>query len=394
MEQTVLSQISLDETVALAQQLIRIPSHYRIEGGETQVARHIAERLTEEGIACEIDEVFEGRSNVYAGLPGKDPEAPSLLLCGHIDTVLADGMDHDPFSGEVKDGKLWGRGAADMKGGNAAMLIAMMAIRRAGVSLRGSLHYAGVVGEESPNNSEGARRLRQRGGRYDYAVVGEATGLKIAGCHKGMSWFRVDLKGKAAHASKPEQGINAVSAAARMVIALEEDLAPVIAKRSHEHVSSPTLNIGRIEGGLQNNTVPDTCWFSLDRRTVPKERVADAKAEIERTVEAVAKAYPGLIWSVTEEPETQGRGPMSCGLDHALVHALSAGVRSVLDQAPRLGGVDYWTDGAHLADMGARTVVFGPGSIAQAHASTEFIEVRQLYDAARIYALAAVSLLG
>lgn len=393
-KQQVLQHIEKDEVVSLTRELVSIPSHYKVEGGETQVAEHIQKRLTEEGICSETETVFDARSNVYACIPGTDTSTKKLLFCGHIDTVLPDGMDHEPFAADLKDGLLWGRGSADMKGGNAAMLMALIAIKRSGIELKGSLYYAGVVGEESPNNSEGAKRLVERGEFYDYAVVGEATSLKVAGFHKGMSWLKVRVKGKSCHASKPQNGVNSVSIASRMIVALEDELIPVLSTRSHPYVSAPTLSIGRIQGGLQNNTVPDECWFSMDRRLIPGESVQSAIEEIRNTIQKVADDYPGSAFIIEEEPETQGRSALESGVANELISALAEEIESHTGEKASVGGVDYWTDGAHLARLGTKTVVFGPGDIAQAHASTEFVSVDQLVSCARIYARLAINLLS
>ncbi len=393
MKTDVLQHIEDNEVVMLTRELVSIPSHYMVEGGETALAEHIQRRLTREGIQATTETVFDERSNVSASMMGSDEQGKRLLFCGHIDTVLPDGMDHEPFVADMKNGLLWGRGSVDMKGGNAAMLLAMMAIKRSGIELKGSLHYAGVVGEESPNNSEGAKHLVARGDVYDYAVVGEATGLKVAGFHKGMSWLKVRVKGKACHASKPKNGINAVSIASRMIVALEDELVPELAKRSHPYVSAPTLSIGRVQGGLQNNTVPDECWFSMDRRLIPGESIEGAKGEIQKTIGKVAAAYPGASFTIEEEPETEGRSALESGIDNELVDALVSEIESLTGETAQVGGVDYWTDGAHLARMGTKTVVFGPGDIAQAHASTEYVAVDQLVACAKIYARLAVNLL-
>lgn len=393
-KQEVVSYIDNNEVVSLTKKLVSIPSHYKVEDGETEVAKYIQRRLAEEGICSETEMVFNARSNVYACIPGTDATAKNLLFCGHIDTVLPDGMDHEPFAADIKDGLLWGRGSVDMKGGNAAMLMAMMAVKRSGIALKGSLYYAGVVGEESPNNSEGAKRLVERKESYDYAVVGEATGLKVAGFHKGMSWLKVHVKGKSCHASKPQNGINAVAIASRMIVALEEELVPELSKRSHSYVSAPTLSIGRVQGGMQNNTVPDECWFSMDRRLIPGESVESAIAEIRNTIQKIANNYPGSDFVIDEEPETLGRSVLESGVNNELVNALVEEIESFSGEKASVGGVDYWTDGAHLARTGTKTVVFGPGDIAQAHASTEFVSVEQLVSCAKIYARLAVNLLS
>lgn len=387
----VMEHMQQHEVVELAASLVRIPGHYKVSGGETAVAEAIRDYLEGQKIPARLREVFDGRCNVYGSLKGSRP-GKTLLLCGHIDTVLPDGMEHEPFAGEVREGRLWGRGAVDMKGGVAAMLAAMAAIRRSGVDFAGEIRFAGVVGEESPNNSEGARALVQDMPPADYGIIGEATGLKVAVFHKGMSWLRVDVRGKASHASKPENGVNAISGAARMILALEETLVPSLREKTHPHVSVPTISIGRIEGGMQNNIVPEHCWFSMDRRYIPGESISSVKREIEECLKKVASTMPGLSFVLSEEEATEGRGTLETGEGRVSAACSEAG-RMVLGEGLPVGGVDYWTDGAHLFAQGTETVVLGPGNIAQAHSAVEYVDLDQLTRAAEIYAAAALELL-
>lgn len=385
-------QIGRQELGDLTGALVRTESHRGVPGGETTLARQIGAFLASEGISTEITEVLGARCNVTAVLPGRDG-GENLLLLGHTDTVAAGEMDHPPFRGDCRDGKVWGRGAADMKGGNAAMLLAMAAIVRAGVPLSGDLCYAGVVAEESPDNSEGTQALLAGPRRYHGAIVGEPTGLMLAGWHKGMSWLRVEVRGRASHASCPENGANAVSAAARMIAALEEEVGATLGGRTHPHLSPATLSIGRVCGGTQENIVPEACWFSLDRRTIPGEDAGSVREEIRQCLQKVASRHPGISFSLTEMPETVGRGPLSSGLSHPLAEAVRAGMEQA-GAAPRTGGVEFWTDAARLEARGIPAVVFGPGHIQQAHAPTEFVDVEELLVAARVYAAAALRLLG
>ncbi|WP_227761847.1 M20 family metallopeptidase [Zhaonella formicivorans] len=389
LQQRVLQEIKREEVVALTQELVRIPSYYGVPGVETKVARFIADFLQREGITAATEEIFEERSNVYAALPGK-AGGRSLLFCGHIDTVPPHNMEIEPFEAYLAEGKIYGRGAADMKGGVAAMLVAMAALKRAGVQLSGDVRFAGVVGEESPNTSEGARALVEKGIKTDMAIIGEATNLEIAAAHKGMEWLKIEVRGKAAHGSVPQNGINAISKAAKIIQAIETGVVPRLKQRIHPLVGSPTINIGRIEGGVLNNIVPDSCWFSLDRRWIPGETLEEVLSELQAVIDGLHAEDPELEAKIIQQPETLGRGPMEIESDHPLVLALGHAVRQQLGKEPVVKGVVYWTDGAHLSRAGIPTVVFGPGDIAQAHAAVEFVETEQLFKAAQIYALTAL----
>ena len=383
----VLNLIKKAEVVALTQELVKIKSYLGIEGVETELAEYIANFLKDNGIGAKIEQVFDSRYNVLGSLQNfTEVTGKKLLLCGHMDTVSPDQMEIEPFTAYINDDKIWGRGTADMKGGLAAMLIAMKAVRQAGIKLTGDVLFAGVVGEESPNTSEGARYLAVQEKIADMAIIGEATKLGIAVAHKGMTWFKITVIGRAAHGSMPEAGINAIVYAAKIIEKINNTLIPQLAEKKHYFVGKPTLNIGKIEGGMQNNIVPASCWFSLDRRWIPGETITDLQQELEAIIQTLQEDYPDLQALVQEMPETVGRAPMEIDVDHQIVRALEHAVSDVCLTKPTPIGVVYWTDGAHLAAAGIPTVVFGPGDIHEAHAAVEFVNTEDLYQAALIYA--------
>lgn len=393
LSERVLREIQREEVVRLAQDLVRIPSYLGIPGVETGLAEYIAAYLQRQGVKSELEEIFDGRCNVYGSLPGTG-RGQRLLFCGHLDTVPPHNMEIEPFAAYLDDGKIYGRGAVDMKGGLAAMLAAMAALKRAGAVLAGEVHFAGVVGEESPNTSEGARALAAKSKVADMAIIGEATSLHIAAAHKGMEWLKIEVKGKAAHGSVPEKGVNAIIKAARIIQAIEQELVPRLKDRVHPLLGSPTLNIGRIQGGILNNIVPDSCWFSLDRRWIPGETLEDVLGELQAVIDKLKAKDPELEAVLVEQQETVGRGPMEIPLDHPLIKALATVIDQQFAARPVTKGVVYWTDAAHLARADIPTVVFGPGDIAQAHAAVEYIDADQIYQAARIYALTALKVCG
>ncbi len=273
-----LAQIEEKELVELCQNLIKIPSHKDTLSREKEIALFLKDFMEREGIEVVLQEVTEGRSNVIGRLRGTG-KGPNLLFNGHMDTVRPLGMK-DPYRAKVKDGKIWGRGTVDMKSGLAGMTYALIAIKRAGMKLKGNLILAAVVGEENIN--EGTQRLIEEGFQCDTAVVGEPTDLQIVIVHKGIEWIEISIRGKASHASVPKEGINAIVNAARLVCALEEKLVPKLSQtpKSNRLVGSPTLNIGKIWGGVRNSVVPDLCKIQLDRRTLPGEKIEDILSEI------------------------------------------------------------------------------------------------------------------
>jgi succinyl-diaminopimelate desuccinylase len=200
-----------DFVAGLAAELIAVPGHEELDRRETDVACFLDELLRAEGFATELVEIEPGRPNVIARLTGATP-GPRLMLNAHLDTVPGYGMA-DAYTPRWRDGRLWGRGAADMKGALACMVGALRALRASGRPLAGEVLLAGVAGEES--GSHGTLHLVSGGTRADFAIVGEPTRLRIARSHKGGMWAEVRFEGRAAHGSVPEQGVNAVEHAAR-----------------------------------------------------------------------------------------------------------------------------------------------------------------------------------
>lgn len=370
-----------EELLKILKELVNIESHYLKEGGELKLAMKLGQIAEDEGLLVEYEEVTSGRKNIFITYNGNEV-GKHIVLCGHMDTVSSEGMIIEPFNGYIEDGKFWGRGSVDMKGGLASMLYAMILLKRQGFSPKGKVTLIGTVGEECPTNSDGAFALRKRGKFADMAIVGEATNLNIAAAHKGTMSLEVTIKGKAAHSSNPALGDNAIYKAVDLITQIKEKLIPELDKRNHELCGKATLNVGMIEGGIQNNIVPDKCKFSLNRRYIPGEEENQIVEEIVELWRELPYAFDDLGVSVLKE--TENRIPMETELDEPLVLKL-------LESCKRLGlnsvvnGANYWTDGAHLRAAGIPTVVFGPGNIAQAHAALEFIEIASMEKAVAVY---------
>lgn len=370
-----------DELLSILKDLVDIESHYLKEGGELKVARKLGEIAEKEGLLVHYEEVTPDRNNAFITLEGKE-DGKNIVLCGHMDTVSSEGMSIEPFNGYIEDGKFWGRGSVDMKGGLASMLYAMILLKRQGFIPNGKVTLIGTVGEECPTNSDGAFALRAKGKFADMAIVGEATSLNIAAAHKGTMSLEVAIKGKAAHSSNPSLGDNAIYKAVDLITLIKDKLLPELDKRSHPLCGKATLNVGMIEGGIQNNIVPDKCKFSLNRRYIPGEEESQIVEEILELWRELPYAYDDLSISVLKE--TENRIPMETELDDPLVEKLlETCKRKGLDSV--VNGVNYWTDGAHLRVVGIPTVVFGPGDIAQAHAAVEFIDIASMEKAVSVY---------
>ena len=377
---------STDPIIATLQEVVAIPSVNPGLPGGTDGERGMADYLTrffaDAGIACEEWDALPGRPNVVATLPGRDPSRAVLFEC-HMDTATAEGMTIEPFEPVVKDGKVFGRGSADTKAGGVAMLHAMLRIARSGEPPPVSVMYAGAVDEEY--RMRGAAALADAlpacGTRVVAAVVAEPTELRIVRAHKGIIRAVIDVHGTAAHSSKPHLGASAISAAARLITAFDEEVGAGFAALDDGITGVPTHNVGTIHGGLQVNFVPAECRMELDRRILPSEDFAAVLDPYRRIAARIAGEHEGIAIDVTEDLAIE---PMETPADAAIVTQAAAAVRAVTGHAS-VDGEPYGTDAAKLSAAGIPSIVLGPGSIDQAHAAVEWIECAQVLQAVEVY---------
>lgn len=384
----VLDKIEQREVVEVCRDLIKIPTYREV--GETGAALYLRDYLMRNGVEAEVREVMNGRSNVVARVRGRRA-GPSIMLNGHLDTVVPGSMNTPPFDAVMRDGIIYGRGAADMKGGVAAMAVALVAIRRSCATLDGDVLFSGVVGEEAPDSSEGTKEVLEKGPRPQMVINGEPTGLDVVTAHKGMAWFTIVCRGKSAHGSVPSAGKNAALHASRIVVALDDELGPLLAapSRSHALLGSPTLCIGALNAGIQSNIVPDSAVIRLDRRWLPGEVPADLQAEIQDVVSRVQGRYPEIDATVEADPGTADRCPLEISTGHPLCRSITEAVELVLGTGGTRG-VDFWTDAALFSAEGIPAVVFGPGDIRYAHSADDQVKVSDLILASKTYAAACV----
>jgi len=383
------------EVLELTKQLIAIESHKLADGREAAIGQFLVDWFTERGIKAKLQPALDNRSNVIAWVPAGD--GPSLMLCGHLDTVPAGDMA-GAFTPRVEGDLLWGRGACDMKGAVAAMACTLVEIGRACadglITLTGGLVFVGTVDEET--GGLGVKAVVDSGFRTDYAVVGEPTSLRVALAHKGACFARVTLTGRGAHGSCPEEGVSAVSYAARIVSAIEEELRPMLAARTHPLLGSSTVSVGRVCGGTQPNIVAERCEIDIDRRMVPGD--VEPLRELRGIVAGVCGGVEGLSYDVVEMPMTSvvPHTPLETAEDSPLARAALAAsaLRAGAVEPAAPVGVTYWTDGSHLADHGIETIVLGPGDIADAHGPRDRVQVEELEAAVRTYTSIVRSLLG
>jgi acetylornithine deacetylase/succinyl-diaminopimelate desuccinylase len=378
----VFESVDEDMLLSITKDLIQIPSHSGTPGQEREISRFVEGLFQGWGLDVMLQEVQDGRSNVLAKIGGSRG-GKNLALNGHLDTVPPGRDMTDPYRTVIQEGRLFGRGSADMKGAVAAMIYTLHLLKSCQMRLMGDLHFTGVVGEES--GGTGTRFLTKSGFKPDCAVVGEPTNLDLVTSHKGVEQLEVRIRGRAAHGSMPDRGVNAISAASEFIQRLEKELIPQFQTRSQEQVGTATLNVGVIQGGDKVNMVADFCSVQIDRRWVKTEELGQVVSEIEDAVREVCKKDPGLKAEVVSlHPRDGYFGPFAISKDHELITRAKEALK-LADVPPRISGMQGWTDAATLMHAGIPAVLLGPGDVAQAHTTGEYLEISQLVTATKCY---------
>jgi len=348
--------------------------------GEGLLAEYIGNYFRKHSIPCEFQTVFEGRPNVIAKLDGKR-SGRTLVLEAHMDTASELGMSRAPFQPVREGNRLYGRGSCDTKGGLAAMLHALKVLHDAEVRLNTSVVFVAAVDEEY--SFRGVVKFLEKGIKADGAIVAEPTDLEAVVASKGVLRWRLRTRGRAAHSSKPQLGINAVAKMARIIVAMEERFPAIFQSRQHPLLGPPTLNVGVIQGGVQVNQVPDSCTIDLDRRMLPGETRESVWHEFETLLSELRACDPGLEAEM-EQPMLEAY-TLDTAPSERIVQVVSGVLREVTGHN-RLAGVPYGSDASALARAGIPSVILGPGSIDQAHAADEYVELDQVALAAEVYA--------
>jgi len=402
LEEQIIAQIDDTQLIRWVQELTRIPSVWRPERGEGEeaAARWVAERCREMGLETHFDVVEPGRPNVIAR--HKMADGPTLMFEGHTDVVTEGDpavWTDPPFSATIRDGRIYGRGANDMKAGVVCALLATKAIVDSGIRLNGTILLGIVCDEEG--RMIGIKHFVDRGwaDQVDAAIICEPEENHLCTSQKGVMWLRVMIRGEMAHGAMPLSGVNSAYPMARFLTMIETLEAEEIATHgSHNDLGQPSITPTilaspvRGQGEPQNNVMPGATELLLDCRLIPGQDPHALAAAVERHLKQVAEQDERLhvTFDILEI-----RHPTQTDRNHPLVTTLAAAYQALTGQPPIFGGVPGSTDGTILnARKGIPIVTCGPGDIHIPHHIDEWVSIDEIKVAARLYVLAAVRYLG
>ena len=374
------SHVDESALVSLLKDMVRIdsvnPSLVPGAAGEAEMAEYCADYMRSLGLETIVYDVERGRPNAVGVLKGGGG-GRTLLLNGHTDTVGVDYMTIDPFQPEVKDGKLYGRGAFDMKGGLAASMAALKAVVDSGAALKGDVILAAVCDEEYA--SIGTERLMEDV-TADAAIIGEFTGGDIQVAHKGFVWIDVETHGVAAHGSRYWEGVDAISKMGKVLAAIDalgEDLLAV----EHPLVGPASVHASIIEGGRELSTYPDHCKLQVERRLIPGETRATVEGELSGMMEAIGAGDPKFQ---AEHEITFYRGPMEISRDEEICRLIHEGTVKITGEAPNYIGGTGWMDSEIIWNKGIPVVCHGPSGEG-AHAKSEWVDLESVVNVAKVH---------
>ncbi len=352
------------------------PSIFPGGKGEKEIAEYIKNYLKRLSLDVTAQEVRPERPNIIAVLKGKE-RGRTLMLNGHMDTVSKEGMEIGYIKPEFKDGRIYGRGSIDMKAGLAMMMIAVDSIIRAKIELQGDLILAFVVDEEF--ESAGTEALL-REYNADSAIVCEPTDLSIGIAHKGFVWVEVDVYGKSAHGSKPEEGVDAIAKAGKFLREMEIFTSKIYKYKKHSLLGTPSFHFSFIKGGKELSTYPDHCHIKLERRTIPGESLDDVRKEIEKVFMRINLndcEFKGNFHMFFSRP------PLEISKDERIVRSLRKAYKYITRKEAKYAGLSFWTDGAILKEAGIPAVIFGPSG-SGLHSNMEYADFESVKIATEV----------
>lgn len=376
------AHVNTDRVVELTSALVAVDTR-NPPGGEAPIADVVRDALDGRRPSWTEVEPEDGRLSLVAALPHPDGpgDRPTLIVNGHLDVVpvMVDEWTHDPFEPAVADGRLYGRGTADMKGGIAAAICALDVLDAAGVSPACDVVFH-LVADEEVGGGLGTRVLLEKGLiEGDACLIPEPTGMELCLAERGLWQGHIRVKGQPGHGSRPREGVSAIEHAAAIVLGLH---GADLSEGPHPLLGSPTINIGTIEGGNGLNVVAESCRVGVDRRVIPGMTEADAEADLRRRIEAAG--LEGLRYDLAPKVfgEASEQDP-----EVPFVALLEAAVRSATGASPGRIGMSFTTDARFVRNgAGLPAVVCGPGEVAQAHAVDEWVSIDRLTEATAAYA--------
>jgi len=381
-----------EEICVLIKELVSIPS-VNIPGEkigkQLEIGSYLYKKFQDIGlINIHFQDVYPGARNVLGETSALSSKI-GIIFNGHTDTVHVKNMNINPFRCSVVDGKIYGRGTADMKSGLAAAIIAVKAILDLNLPLSKRILLTAVVDEEGLGR--GIDQLISEGIKAECGIVGEPTcyggNLKVAIAHKGRAELEVIVKGKASHGCEPSSGINAISKMCTVIQAIEKDLPKKLSMNFHSLLGTGTINIGVINGGTQSNIVPDICRIKIDRRTLPGENFTEVQNEIENILKKLKEKDPELNVSVklTKNTITRWSEPMEISPDEKIVKTARVAIQNITG-TPVIWGSPGYTDASPLVNKAKiPTIVLGPGRIG--HTQDEHVHIEEVIHCTKIYAL-------
>ena len=382
--------IDKEALIQFTQKLVRCRS-WNPPGDEAEVTALVAGQMEAFGMEVRLSQAAPKRNNVYGRLRGRGKGKGHLLLVSHLDTVPpgSKAWERDPLSGDIANGRLHGRGSADMKAGLAAILFAAGALAGSVDSLSGDLIVAGTVGEEV--DCLGAKQLVQDGilEGVNAIAIPEPSGSELFVAHKGALWVRIRVKGRSAHGSRPDLGINAI-------LHMNETIQRVMEANweapAHALLGHPTINIGTIAGGTSTNIVPDLAEITIDFRTLPSQSHNQIVDQLSLMLAELREQVPGYQ---AEMQVINDRAAVSTSVEDAFIQAAQKAGRRLWNRELKPQGVTYYTDASVLAPAcGKPVLIFGPGQAEQAHQTDEWVGTEDVYQAAQFYLKLASNWLG
>jgi len=345
--------------------------------GEGAVAEFCGRWLTARGFEVHRLQRRPGRPSLVAIARGTGG-GRRLMLNGHLDTVGLAGYDGDPLEPRIRDGKIFGRGAYDMKGGIAAMMTAAARVAAAG-RLRGDIMLALVADEE--HGSFGTEEVLESY-TADAAVITEPTNLQVTLAHKGFAWFDVEIIGRAAHGSRPDLGVDAIAKAGHFLVALEDLGLRLAHGPGHPLLGTGTVHASVIQGGEEPSTYPASCRITIERRTVPDENADRLRDELTSLLDRLTATVPGFRYRLSAG---LFREPFEADPQAVIVQTLTHNAEAVLGRTPVVGTSPFWTDAALLHRAGIPCLLFGVEGEG-AHASAEWVDIASLHHLTDILA--------